>query len=221
MYSWAHVGKRQAEYYKADLSRLILNSFKGEALGLFIIDEPFQQFGNHFREENRPFMHAGAGAAEPPVDGTYGGRTLLGGTYFTTDGFLLDYEGVLQSHIPVFSIYLKLRFYDLPTTGEEIVLKIIGEKIISLTIASTGTLELKSNGNTLLSYSAHQIVSNPTIPVWYHIVVTIGTVNIGPSNFESYCMLEVQTSANQYVSQGSSFMCKSKFNFREHFGIKP
>ena len=211
LYSWSHIGRRQAEDYKGDLSRLILNSFKGKALGLYILDKDYQQFGNAFDAARRPFLYSGAGA-EPPVDGTYGGRTLQGGTYFKTDEFNLDYAGDYQDNIPVFSVYLKLRFFALPTTGEEIIMKLISDKNLYLTVSSTGALSIVSNGNTLHTYTIETITPHVSTPEWYHLVVTIGSVNLTPSNFESYCMIELQTTSNKYDSEGNSFTCKANFS---------
>jgi hypothetical protein len=173
---------------------------------MYMTDENLPQYGNFFEADRRPFMYAGeteaADGGDPQIDGTNGGLSLKGGTYFKTDEIEIgDSEG--NELLEVFSVFLRVKFYALPTSGEEIVLKMTGTKIITLTIKDDGYLVLKSGATILHNYSGDQITADGS---WNFIVVTIGRVKLTPSYFDSFCMIEVQNHAGE--AEGGSFTCK-------------
>jgi hypothetical protein len=216
LYAWAQVGILQAETYKADLPRLILNSFLGEPIALYIINENHQQFGNLWSEERIPFLYAGetgdVDPSDPAEDVNNPGRVIQGADYFRTDEFILFYDPGNENSIVIFSVFLKLRFYGLPAEFTvETVMRMRSNKILELSVNSAGQLMLRSNGNVLHTYSVHNIVDDGR---WYYIVVTVGKVNLVPSNFRSYGMIEVRTDNNEYTAQGSQFICKNFSNFK-------
>jgi hypothetical protein len=212
LYSWGHVGLIQAESHKAELFRLVLNSFSFKPVALYITDENYPQYGNFFQADRRPFMYAGessaAEAADPQIDPLNGGLSIKGGTYFKTRELKIGNTNTdpTADFVDVFSFFVRILFYSLPSAGDEIVVKLKGTKVINLCVDSSGSLLLKSEATILHTYAADQVVADGN---WNYISVTIGRVQLNPSNFDSFYMIEVQNLLGD--AEGGSFTCKLFF----------
>jgi hypothetical protein len=214
VYSWAHSAQLQAEQFKGDLFRLVLNTQEGVGRALYLPDHDADLHGNVFESSKEPFMAKGAAPDDPAFDPTNPGLSITNGKYFVINGLDLEYSPT--DEIFIFSVYLKIRIFALPSSSEtEPLLTLKSDKQIQLRLKDTGFLELYGSATESYDYTQTALVADGN---WNHIVVTIGKLEISPSNFEDYWMVEVQ--GHPSGSEGSAITCKVIADFRDEFGFR-